>query len=273
MTLSRSTVTENPTPTPIATGVTPERLSDLRRWNIGLTILHFGQAAAILLLATEKGFAIPVLSSFIDGPPEAGGGTLVTAPLFNLNVGWTITLFLALAGLDHLLTATFGRKIYERDLERGINRFRWAEYALSATTMVILLAVYWGITTINALVVVAGANVAMILFGYLQERMNPPGRTSTTMLPFWFGSLAGITPWLAMGINIFFYSDAPRYIFVILGVQAVFFFCFALNQWLQYRQIGLWANYAFGEKTYLVLSLGAKSLLAWQVFAASLISS
>lgn len=62
----------------------------------------------------------------------------------------------------------------------------------------------------------------------------------------------------------------PDAIYVILVVQALFFFCFGLNQWLQYKAIGRWADYAFGEKTYLVLSLGAKSLLAWQVFAVSL---
>ncbi|WP_307433496.1 hypothetical protein [Pseudarthrobacter defluvii] len=36
-------------------------------------------------------------------------------------------------------------------------------------------------------------------------------------------------------------------------------------------EIGPWANYAFGEKTYLALSLAAKSLLPWQVFLVSLI--
>ncbi|PTQ82709.1 hypothetical protein C8U37_11650 [Trichococcus patagoniensis] len=261
-------MTANTKQTPLATGVTPERLSNLRIWNIGLAILHLGQAAVILFLTTD--FAIPVISSYIDGPP--GDGALVSATLFDLRIGWVVVLFLSLAGLDHLLTATFGRKVYERDLKQGMNRFRWVEYSFSATAMVIVIALYWGIVTINALIVVAGANVAMILFGYLQERMNPPGRTSTTMLPFWFGSLVGITPWVAMGINIPLYSDAPDYIFIILGVQGVLFFCFGLNQWLQYQEIGRWANYAFGEKTYLVLSLVAKSLLAWQIFAASLIS-
>jgi Heliorhodopsin len=41
---------------------------------------------------------------------------------------------------------------------------------------------------------------------------------------------------------------------------------------LQYRQIGPWHSYAFGEKAYLVLSLVAKSALAWQIFAGSLAS-
>ena len=254
--------------TATATGVTVERLSNLRRWNFGLTVLHLAQA--VLMLALTNDFAIGVISSFPDGPPGTTG--LTTSTVFDVRIGWAIALFLGLAGLDHLLTATVARDVYERDLQRGINRFRWVEYSVSATIMILVISMYWGITTINALFVIAGANVAMILFGWLQERMNPPGRSSTTMLPFWFGSLVGITPWLAMAANLFFFSDAPGALSAILIVQGLFFFCFGLNQWLQYREVGRWTEYAFGEKTYLVLSLGAKSLLAWQVFAVSLAS-
>lgn len=70
--------------------------------------------------------------------------------------------------------------------------------------------------------------------------MNPPGRTSTTMLPLWFGALVGITPWGAMTINIPLLENEPAAIYAILIVQGVFSFCVALNQWLQYRQVGPW---------------------------------
>jgi hypothetical protein len=50
----------------------------------------------------------------------------------------------------------------------------------------------------------------------------------------------------------------------------VFFMSFGANQWLQYRGVGPWRDYAYGEKVYLVLSLAAKSALAWQIFAGSL---
>lgn len=253
-------------PAVITTGISERRLSGLRRWNAGLALLHLGQAAVFVLLT--NGFAIAVISSFPDGPPGTTG--LTTSTLFDLRIGWAVALFLGLAGLDHLLTATVLRGVYERDLARGINRFRWIEYSVSATIMVIVISLYWGITTINALVLIAGANVAMILFGWLQEQMNPPGRTSTTMRPFWFGALVGITPWVAMALNLLFSKEAPAALLAILIVQGLFFFCFGLNQWLQYKGIGRWVDYAFGEKTYLVLSLGAKSLLAWQVFAVSL---
>jgi hypothetical protein len=39
---------------------------------------------------------------------------------------------------------------------------------------------------------------------------------------------------------------------------------------LQYKKIGPWKNYLFGERAYIILSLVAKSLLAWQVFAGTL---
>ena len=251
----------------IATGVTTEKLANVRKWNLALTVLHLGQAIAMLLLTND--FALKVLSSFPDGPPGTEG--LVTKTLFQVRVGWVIGAFLILAGVDHLLTSTIGRKTYEKDLQGGINRFRWVEYSISASLMVLIISMYWGILTLSALVAVLGANVSMILFGWLQEKVNPPGRTSTTMLPFWFGTVAGLAPWIAMGINVTQVSDdAPKALFVILIVQGIFFFCFALNQWLQYRGVGKWKNYMFGEKTYLVLSLGAKSLLAWQIFAVSL---
>ena len=35
-------------------------------------------------------------------------------------------------------------------------------------------------------------------------------------------------------------------------------------------QIGKWSDYFYGERVYMILSLVAKSLLAWQVFGGTL---
>ncbi len=250
----------------VATGVTPERLANLRVWNIGLTVLHAVQAILILVLAGN--FVIQVVSTFPEGPP---GTRVPTAEsLFDVRIGIAIAVFLALAAIDHLVTATVGRSIYENDLRGGINRFRWVEYSVSATIMVLLIGFYSGITNITAVVAVIGANVAMILFGWVQERMNPPGRTTTTMMPFWFGTIAGIAPWIAILIQIVGSKTVPGFVYGIVIVQFVLFFSFGLNQFLQYRSIGKWTDYIYGEKVYLVLSLAAKSILAWQIFFGSL---
>jgi hypothetical protein len=256
----------DPTEPAVASGVTDDRLRNLRIWNLGLTVLHLAQAAAIAVLAGD--FAISVTSSFPTGPP----GAQPAAPegLFDVPIGIATATFLGLAALDHLVTATVARGTYEADLRAGINRFRWVEYAFSATLMVILIGFYVGITGIDAIVAIAGANVGMILFGWIQERMNPPGRGSTTMLPFWFGTLVGIAPWIAIVTNVAGAETVPGFVYGIVVAQFLLFFSFGVNQWLQYREVGPWRDYAFGEKTYLVLSLVAKSLLAWQIFGGSL---
>ena len=251
-----------------ASGVDERSLQTLRRWNLGLTVLHLGQAVAVLALATD--FSVTVTRSLPTGPP----GTAPGAPeaIFDVRIGAAIALFLALAAIDHLLTATVLRRRYDEDLRGGINRFRWVEYSVSATIMVLLIALYTGIDGIAALIGIAGANVAMILFGWLQEAANPPGRARVTMLPFWFGCVAGAAPWLAIGYHLVLAETVPGFVVGIFVSLFVFFNSFALNQWLQYRQVGPWRSYAFGEQAYLVLSLVAKSALAWQIFAGSLAS-
>lgn len=84
--------------------------------------------------------------------------------------------------------------------------------------------------------------------------MNPPGRSSTTMLPFWFGTIAGVTPWVAIWVNVLGSATVPGFVYGIVVTQLLLFFSFGLNQWLQYREVGKWTAYAFGEKGYLVLT-------------------
>ena len=249
-----------------ASGVTDARLRRVRIWNVALAIVHAAQAVVIFVLATD--FAISITTSLPAGPP----GTPVPPPepWFDVRIGAAIAAFLGLAALDHLLTSTLFRGRYEADLRRGINRFRWLEYALSSTVMVLLIGFYSGITGISAVIGIAGANVGMILFGWLQEKMNPPGRSSTTMLPFWFGTLVGLAPWIAIAFNLVAAEAVPDFVYGIFFSLFVFFMSFAVNQWLQYREVGPWRRYAFGETAYLVLSLTAKSALAWQIFAGSL---
>lgn len=253
-------------PPTTATGVDPHALGGLRSWNLGLTVLHAVQAFAVVWLASD--FAITVTQSLPTGPP----GSPVSDPeaLVDVRIGYAVAGFLALAALDHLLTGSVLRGRYERDLAAGINRFRWLEYSVSATVMVVLIGFYAGVTGISAVLGIVGANVAMILFGWVQEAVNPPDRQRTTMLPFWFGCVAGATPWVIIGANLLAAEEVPGFVVGIFVSLFVFFNSFALNQWLQYRRVGPWRSYLFGERAYLVLSLVAKSALAWQIFGGSL---
>jgi apolipoprotein N-acyltransferase len=113
-----------------------------------------------------------------------------------------------------------------------------------------------------------GINACMILFGGLQEKYEKPGKSS--WIPFWFGSFAGIIPWIAIAVYVAapgLSVSPPGFVYGIIVSLFVFFNCFAINMVLQYKQVGRWRDYLFGEKVYIILSLTAKALLAWQVFA------
>lgn len=249
-----------------ASGTDEAALASLRRWNLGLTVLHAAQAVVVLLLAGD--FAISIVETFPEGPP--GTPPEQAQALVDVRIGYAVAAFLLLAALDHGLTATLARGVYERDLRAGINRFRWVEYSLSATLMILLIGSYNGIVEISAVIAIAGANVAMILFGWVQEAVNPPGEPTRTMLPFWCGTIAGLAPWVAILVNLLGSATVPGFVWGIVVSLFVFFSSFGLNQWLQYRGVGAWRSYGFGEKAYLVLSLVAKSALAWQIFGGSL---
>ena len=84
----------------------------------------------------------------------------------------------------------------------------------------------------------------------------------------------GAAPWIAIAVYLFGAgSSVPNFVYGIFVSIFVLFNCFAVNQWLQYRKVGPWARYRFGELTYLVLSLVAKSALAWQIYANVLTAS
>jgi hypothetical protein len=62
----------------------------------------------------------------------------------------------------------------------------------------------------------------------------------------------------------------PGFVYAIFFSLFAFFNIFAVVMVLQYKKVGRWADYRFGESTYVLLSLVAKSALAWQVFAGTL---
>jgi hypothetical protein len=114
----------------------------------------------------------------------------------------------------------------------------------------------------------------MILFGWLQEKYEEPGKGG--LLPFWFGCIAGIVPWIAMFWLLFSpggSGEAPGFVYGVVFSLFLFFNSFAIVQWLQYRRIGRFADYLVGERTYITLSFVAKSALAWQIFAGVLATS
>jgi hypothetical protein len=246
------------------------RLDRIRIWNIVVGLILAVQAIMIGVLTNN--FSLPVTATFMSGPP---GTAPELTTLFNISTGWGVFAFLTIsAGALLIIASPPVFPWYKRNLLQSRNYGRWIEYFFSSSIMIVLISQITGISDIAALLAIFGINASMILFGALKEKYEKPGHPS--WLPFLFGSFAGIIPWIAIVIYVLapgLSVSPPGFVYGIIVSLFLFFNCFAINMVLQYKKVGPWRDYLFGEKVYIILSLTAKALLAWQVFFPVLLSS
>jgi len=241
------------------------RLKNLRTWNIVVGLILAAQAVVVAVMTNN--FSLPVTSTFMTGAP---GTPAELQSLFNIPTGWGVFAFLAISALALLTMASpWVFPWYKRNLLQNRNYGRWIEYFFSSSIMIVLICQVTGVSDIGALIAIFGVNASMILFGAVQEKYEKPGKKGS-LLPFWMGCFPGIIPWIIIAIYVVapgVTASPPGFVYGIIVSLFLFFNCFAVNMVLQYKQIGPWKDYLFGEKAYIFLSLTAKALLAWQIFA------
>jgi hypothetical protein len=183
-------------------------------------------------------------------------------------------VFLLLSAAAHFALATFGYKWYVANLKKGMNPARFYEYALSSSLMIVLIGMLVGMWDLGALILIFGLNAMMNLFGIMMEKHNQTTE-KTDWTSFIYGTIAGIIPWIV--IMLYFLgavssagAEPPAFVYAIIPTIFVFFNIFAVNMVLQYKKVGRWKDYLFGERVYIILSLTAKTALAWQIFAGTL---
>lgn len=235
-------------------------------------LVHLVQGVLMLTLSTD--FSLPVTTAFLEFDPAAGKLAPVPETLVDLPIGLMVAGFLFLSAIAHLLIAAPGiYHWYARSLTRGINYARWIEYSFSASVMIVVIAMLVGIYDIASLILIFSVNATMILFGLMMELHNQTTER-TNWMSFWFGSIAGAVPWIAIAIYLLGSGGGeggpPGFVYGIFGSIFVFFNVFAVNMVLQYKKVGPWRDYLYGERAYVLMSLFAKSALAWQVFAGTL---
>lgn len=255
--------------------VNPATFRRLRIFNGLMVPFHFAQAILMLLLSTD--FALPVTTSFLRF--DEASEMLVEDPntIGDLRLAPLVAAFLFISGTAHLLLVLPGiNGWYNRNLAKGINYARWIEYSISASIMIVVIAMLTGVYDLGSLIMLFALNATMISFGLVMEMQNKGlERDHVSWTPFWIGCAVGAVPWVVIALYLFApatrsVGDVPNFVYGIFGSLFVFFNVFAINMFLQYRKIGRWRDYLHGERAYIVLSLTAKSALAWQVFFGTL---
>jgi hypothetical protein len=251
------------------------RARQLFNWNRILVLLHGVQAAVIVAISPTTAKinfdgSYPV-AKIVDG--QFAGLTTGTEPLFGIPLAYAVAAFFALSAFAHFAAAYPLRARYEGWLAREFNPLRWAEYAISSTLMIVAIASLTGIRDAGAMLAIAGCNASMNLFGWSMEEANI-GRKGVQWSHYIFGCIAGIIPWLAvfvtLGLSLGDWQGDAAFQPVLVTIYVSLFISFnifALNMVLQRLKIGRWKDYLHGERSYMILSLVAKTLLAWQVWS------
>ncbi len=243
----------------------------LKKLNLYAAGLHLVQGVAVLLVS--KSFAVPITGNYLKFNSNTQQLVPATEMLFNIQLAWLIAIFFFLSSAFHWFIATVYNKHYNRNLKLGLNKARWIEYSLSASVMMVAIGLLVGIYDASSLLMIFALISIMNLLGLVMEVHNQTTE-KTNWLSYFIGCWAGILPWLVvagyMALGASQGSKAPTFVYWIFVSMFVFFSCFAINMVLQYKKVGPWKDYLYGERVYILLSLVAKSLLAWQVFAGTL---
>ncbi len=248
-----------------------EKLMRLKRFNLIMGFVHLTQAIAMLFLASTviqkiAEFQPQIVQYFQTFNITTRSLETASKDLFQLPFGVLVASFLFISAFAHFTIVMNSRKYFD-GLAKGINVFRWYEYALSSSIMIVLISTLFGIYDIATLLLIFVTNAAMNIFGLVMEEANL-GKKKTDWKPFLWGCITGGAPWIVILLYMFGtgnFDMVPWFVWAIVGTYFVAFNSFPINMILQYNKIGKWKDYLYGERVYIVLSLVAKSFLAWLV--------
>ena len=239
----------------------------LRIFNAVMGAIHLIQVFLILQLSNN--FKLPITYTLPTFNAATNSITPVSETLINVEIGPLVALFFFISAAAHILIASALYKRYVNHLKNHINPYRWYEYSISASLMIVIIAMLSTIYDFGTLIALFALTGVMNLMGLMMEIHNQTTK-KTNWISYIIGCIAGIVPWIVIFIPLIAAEGVPDFVIVIFITIAIFFNTFAINMILQYKKVGKWSNYLHGERVYIILSLVAKSALAWQVFAGTL---
>ena len=258
---------ETPKPLKVDSETVTSYLKKLRDFNAFMGLIHVIQACLMLILSND--FTLPITYT----RPEYNTVTETIIPVavtyVDVQIGPLVALFLFISAGAHFLLSTILFRWYGINLKKHMNPGRWIEYAFSASLMIVIIAMLTTIYDIGTLMALFTLTLVMNLMGLMMELHNQTTR-KTDWTSYIIGCIAGFVPWVVIFIPLITAESVPDFVIAIFISIAIFFNLFAINMYLQYKKIGKWKDYLYGEYMYIVLSLVAKSALAWQVFAGTL---
>lgn len=256
----------------ISASIPEKTLQGLRRFNAIMGVLHLVQGLFMILVSNDT--AYPIFTNYLKFDVATRSLTPNPQLLYNLRFGPAVAGFLLISAIAHFYLATIGYPRYVENLKKGMNPVRFYEYALSSSLMIVLIGMLVGIWDLGAIIAIFAVNATMNLFGIMMELHNQHTK-KTDWTAFIYGCIAGIVPWIVVMLHFVGAVNSgdakpPSFVYAIVPTLFVFFNIFAINMVLQYKKVGRWNDYLFGERVYIILSLSAKTVLCWLIWTGTL---
>lgn len=257
----------------------------LRKWNAAMFVFHaiFG---VIVLVMGKLDLKVPVYGSKLGLEILANNASRgwKQVPLKPDRVSWIyltvlVAAFSFLSSFFHLGNALIWRKQYIKALEAGYAPFRWIEYSISASIMILILAYISGTVVMSTHVMLFGLTFITMIFGHLHEVIcRPKSLDEWTGSKLWrlqahfMGYIPQCFAWgVVMGQFLEGASNStvdslgetrqmPTFVYIIVFGELLIFWSFGIVQLLVSLRPP--SAYYKGEIVYMWLSLFAKGLLA-----------
>jgi hypothetical protein len=251
----------------------------LRRYNLILFAIHITLAIFLAVYlnrqrkkgTTLQGIDLDLFEHAFKINPDMTFAEVISERITRVKEGDVITLivtFFAITAGFHLLYFLNPNDVYIKAVKRENNFLRWIEYSVSATIMIVIIALLSGVKNINNYILITVASIGVMSTGQLFETTE--GKKSKKWLPILLGFL------LLMGIfSVVFRSfkkrlqeaekagaNIPKWLY---GVVYIMFAFYASFGFVPIAQMIFKGSYIIYEYIYLTLSLVSKTTLGMLV--------
>jgi hypothetical protein len=157
----------------------PISLESLKRLNIYAGFLHLISGilvlAGVIALGKFSSWSRDLYTFYLQFNVAPGIFKVAPDPQIILTIGYLgviLALFPLVSAAAHFIIAFLKNNEYNDNLKKGMNPYRWLEYAISSSIMIVLIATFTGVWDLWSLVMIFVLNGIMNMFGYQMEKLN-----------------------------------------------------------------------------------------------------
>jgi len=259
-----------------AKNVTPQ---DIRLLNLVVSLVLAIQVVVILVFCNSMRGAQPLVTNYLGKDvlaSQSAGRTVSVAAshhIIDINLAYIVASFLLVGAIVHILVATRYKFGYEQDLKSRFNKARWIDYCFSLGLILVSLALLSGVYDISSLIMILALSSVLGLMGLMTEKYSA-NLKETKWMPYIEAIIFGIVPCLVLliyGWGAHAYGNGlPTFVYWLYASTFVLFAALFVNLYLQMKKIGHWENYYFSERAFILLGVGIKTAVAWQIFFGTL---